>query len=74
MAVKLPDDLTEKFRRFPEIHMGIWRVTVELIDGTRYPGVEVGWPGDVIRVAGHPSVPFTAAEVCDVHDGLDADP
>ena len=69
MAVRLPEHLSEKFRRYPEVHMGVWRVTVELADGRLFPGVEVGWPGDIIRVAGYAAAPFTAEEVVDVHDG-----
>jgi hypothetical protein len=71
VAVTLPHHLAEKFRRFPEVHMGVWRITVELIDGRTFPEVEIGWPGEIIRVAGHAGVPFTAEEVIDVHDGSD---
>jgi hypothetical protein len=71
VAVKLPAGLTERFRRFPEVHLGVWRVTVDLADGRTYAGVEVGWTGEVIRVAGHASVPFTADEVVDLRDGSD---
>ena len=74
MAVQLPEHLTEKCRRFPEVHMGIWRVSVELADGRVCSGAEVGWSGEIIRVAGYPSIPFTADEVADVHDGSDFDP
>lgn len=69
MAIRLPEHLTEKFRRFPEVHMGVWQVEVELADGRIFHGVEVGWPGEIIRVAGHAAAPFTAEDVVDVHDG-----
>jgi hypothetical protein len=73
-VVCLPLQLTEKVRRGPEVHLGIWRVTVELADGRMYPGVEVSWPGEIIRVPGFGRVPFTAEEIADVHDGSDFDP
>ena len=71
MPVSIPEHLTQKFRQFPEVHMGVWVLTVELADGRVFPGVEVGWPGDIIRVAGHARAPFTAEEIVDVRDGSD---
>jgi hypothetical protein len=66
--VRLPDRLTAKVQRFPEVYLGVWRVTIVLAGGVEYNGVEVAWSGDLIRVAGHESIPFTADQVIDVQD------
>ena len=66
--VQLSPALTEKVRRFPEVYIGVWRVRVVCADGTTYPGVELGWSGEVIGVVGHKAVPFAASDVVDVRD------
>jgi hypothetical protein len=60
--------LLDQILRFPEVHMGVHRITVELGDGTAIGGVLVAWGGQVIRVEGRDPVPFSVRDVVAVHD------
>ena len=62
----LPEAIQEKISMMPEFHGGVHRVTVELADGSVFPGVEVAWDSEVIRVPPHPEIPFRGEEVVDV--------
>lgn len=53
---------------FPETHGGVNTVTVTLTDGRVFPGVEIAWASEVIRVRGHYEPPFTADQVAYVED------
>lgn len=63
--VVVPERIQEKLNAMPEFHGGIHRVTVELSDGRVFPGVEIAWATEVIRVPPHAEIPFTGVEVVD---------
>ena len=65
--VFLPDFLTEKITRYPEHHLGVHRVTVQLHDGRTFFPVLVAWSMEVVRVDGSEEIPFTTDEVADVY-------
>jgi hypothetical protein len=66
-VVILPEHIQERIAAMPEFSSGVHRVTVELADGRLYPGVEVAWHAEIIRVPPHPAIPFRADEVVDVY-------
>ena len=66
-VVILPEHIKEQIAVMPEFHSGVHRVTLELADGRVFPGVEVAWHSEVIRVPPHPTIPFSADEVVNVY-------
>ena len=66
--VILPDAIQDKISMMPEFHAGVHRVTVELADGRVFPGVEVAWDAEVIRVPTYPEIPFKGDEVVNVFE------
>jgi hypothetical protein len=65
---QFPPPLADQIAGFPEVHMGVNRVTVELRDGTAVSGVLVGGQGEIVRVEGHDTLPFVVSDVIAVHD------
>jgi hypothetical protein len=68
VTAPFPEPLADRIASFPEIHMGVNRITVELRDGSTVTGVLVAWSGQVLRVEGKTDVPFDMADVVDVYD------
>lgn len=68
VAVVLPDRFQERVLTFPETHMGVQTITATLHDGRVFSGVEVAWGEEIIRVAGHAEIPFTAEQIAEVDD------
>lgn len=65
---RLPEHLQDKAASFPETHGGVQTVTVVLRNGSTVAGVELAWAAEVVRVRGHPHVPFDMSDVVDVED------
>ena len=68
MTDRFRDPLRQQILDFPEVHMAVHRITVELRDGTAVSGVLVDWDGVLIRVEGHDPAPFAVADVVAVYD------
>ena len=68
MIEQFPPPLADQIAGFPEVHMGVHQVTVELRDGTAVSGVLVGGKGEIVRVEGHDNLPFLMSDVVAVHD------
>jgi hypothetical protein len=68
VPVVLPEQLQERVQTFPETHMGVHTVTATLHDGRVFSGVQVAWGTEVISVAGHDTLPFSADEIAEVDD------
>jgi hypothetical protein len=45
---RLPERISEQVLDFPEVHMGVHRVTVVLTDGRTFSGVDVAWGNEII--------------------------
>lgn len=63
IAGRLPEDVAETIRSFPEYSMGSHRVTLVLRDGTLVPGVLVAWGDQLIRGPATPA--FVPEDVVD---------
>jgi hypothetical protein len=73
-SVRLPDDLADKVASWPEVRMGVNRVTLLLRDGSRIGGVLVAGNKAVglYTPAGAAPLPSLSAEdVVDVEDDSD---
>jgi len=65
---RFPDPLRQQILDFPEVHMAVHRITVELRDGTAVSGVLVDWEGVLIPVEGDDRAPFAMADVVAAYD------
>jgi hypothetical protein len=45
---RLPERISEQVLDFPEVHMGVHRVTVVLTDGRTFSGVDVAWGNEIV--------------------------
>lgn len=68
VTVRLPDHLQPLVLAFPEVHMAVHLITVELADGRTVSGVEVAGGEEVIRVRGSATIPFEGDDVVAVFD------
>lgn len=72
MAEFFVDPFRQEILDFPEVHMAVHRITVELRGGSVVTGVLVDWGGEIIRVEGYENVPFAVGDVVAVRDASDA--
>jgi hypothetical protein len=67
----LPPKIREQLARIPEWGYGVKRVTVKLVDGSKFSDVFVAWDREVTSVGSHEKLPFEIADIVEVRSQSD---